>query len=185
VIAKRLYWKAGTGGGVVTEGGVSAAKQAPLDNNLAPGQSASQQISLAPGRWELSIQYVSPVTGITVSAPGLIRHLSSGMDAAIPYRPDQGPYWPVGKITTHGGPITVSVTADDVNWFQRVIGVDAPAVIGNLTAVNPKGFKPVPTASACRLFVDHIIGAQQISNTKGRAPQGKQRSNGKRASSGR
>jgi hypothetical protein len=106
------------------------------------------------------------------------------MDAAIPYRPDQGPYWPVGDITTHGGPITVSVTADDVNWFQRAIGVDAPAVIGNLTAVNPKGFKLVPTGSACRLFVDHIIGAQQISNTKGSA-QGKQGSNGKRASSGR
>jgi hypothetical protein len=164
---------------------VSATKQAPLDNNLAPGESASQRISLAPGRWELSIQYVSPVTGITVSAPGLVRHLPSGMDAAIPYRPDQGPYWPVGEITTHGGPITVSVTADDVNWFQRMIGVDAPAVIGNLTAVDPKGFKLVPTASACRLFVDHIIGAQQISNTKPKPARGQRKSSGKPASSGK
>jgi hypothetical protein len=109
------------------------------------------------------------VTGITVSAPGLSTHLPAGVDAAIPYRPDQGPYWPVGEITSHGGPVTVSVRADDVNRFQSLIGVDAPAVIGNLTAVNPAGFKTVPTASACSLFVDHLIGAHQLRNTKSKS----------------
>ncbi len=157
VIAKRLYWQAGAGGGVVSEGGVSPAKGAPLDNNLSPGQTASQTIDLAPGRWKLSIQYVSPVTGITVRAPGLDAHLPSGMDAAIPYRPDQGPYWPAGEVTSGGGPITVSVQADDVSTLQRVLGVDAPAVIGNLTAVNRIGFRTVPTVDACKLYVDHII----------------------------
>jgi len=159
VIAKRLYWKAGTGGGVVSEGGVNAAKQAPLDNELSPGQTASQTISLPPGRWQLSIQYVSPVTGITVRAPGLETSLPSGMDAAIPYRPDQGPYWPAGQVTSKGGPITVSVQADDVNTFQKIIGVDAPAVIGNLTAVNRTGFHRIATASACKLYVDHILNS--------------------------
>ena len=95
-----------------------------------------------------------------MKAPGLNVHLPAGVDAAIPYRPDQGPYWPVGTITSQGGPVTVSVTADDVNWFQSLIGVDAPAVIGNLTAVNPDGFKVLPTAAACGLFVDHLIGVQ-------------------------
>ena len=142
VIAKRLYWKAGTAGGAVTEGGVRAGN-APLDNNLAPGQTASQTINLPPGQWKLSIQYVSPVTGIEVRAPGLATHLPSGMDAAIPYRPDQGPYWPAGELTSKGGPITVSVQADDVNSLQKVLGVDAPAVIGNLTAVNRAGFRKV------------------------------------------
>jgi hypothetical protein len=158
VIAKRLYWKAGAAGGAVSEGGVSATKQAPLDNNLAPGETASQTINLSPGQWKLSIQYVSPVTGIVVRAPGAATHLPAGMDAAIPYRPDQGPYWPAGEVTSHGGPITVSVQADDVNWLQQLLGVDASAVIGNLTAVNRTGFRTVPTASACGLYVDHIIG---------------------------
>ncbi|MGE5856887.1 MAG: hypothetical protein ACM31K_00205, partial [Solirubrobacterales bacterium] len=69
-------------------------------------------------------------------------------------------------VTSQGGPITVSVRADDVNWFQGLLGVDAPAVIGNLTAVNPDGFVTVPTASACSLFVDHLIGAKQITHSK-------------------
>jgi hypothetical protein len=164
-IAKRLYWKAGSGG-VLPEGSVAANKQAPIDNSLAPGETASQTIRLPPGHWVLSIQYVSPVTGIQVSAPGLQTSLPAGVDAAIPYRPDQGPYWPVGEITTAGGPVSFSVRADDVDWFQKLIGVDAPAVIGNLTAVNPDGFRTVPTASACRLYIDHLIDARQYRNTQ-------------------
>ena len=100
------------------------------------------------------------------------------MDAAIPYRPDQGPYWPVGEVTSHGGLTRVSVQADNVNWFQSLISVDAPAVIGNLTAVNPDGFITVPTASACGLFVDHLIGAHQLSHTK-QAPETKPASQAK------
>ena len=188
VIAKRLYWKAAHAGGALNEGGVAADKRAPIDNNLAPGETASQQVVLPRGKWELSLQYVSPVTGVTVRAPGLDVHLPAGVDAAIPYRPDQGPYWPVGTITGSGGPVTVSVTADDVNWFQSLIGVDAPAVIGNLTAVNPDGFKEVPTASACGLFVDHLIGVSQptrngsgssTSKSKAAKPKGKAPSSAK------
>jgi hypothetical protein len=174
VVAKRLYWKATGASGALAEGSKSALKQAKIDNNLAPGETASQQVRLPPGRWELSLQYVSPVTGVTVRAPGLDVHMPAGVDAAIPYRPDQGPYWPVGEVTGNGDPVTVSVTADDVDWFQSLIGVDAPAVIGNLTAVNPDGFKLVPTAAACRLFVDHLIGVRQLTHTK---QQGKKKAN--------
>jgi hypothetical protein len=80
------------------------------------------------------------------------------------------------------------VTADDVDWFQSLIGVDAPAVIGNLTAVDPDGFKLVPTADACRLFVDHLIGVNQLTQTRqssraqsqhGQQPRGKKNSGGK------
>ena len=124
----------------------------------------------------------------TVDSLQRLDHLPAGVDAAIPYRPDQGPYWPVGTVTSHGGPITVSVTADDVDWFQSLIGVDAPAVIGNLTAVNPDGFKLVPTANACSLFVDHLIGVKQLTQTK-QAQQAQSQPNqqrqGKRASSGK
>ncbi len=187
VVAKRLYWKAGGQAGALAEGGVAARKRTPIDNNLAPGQTASQTIALPPGRWTFSLQYVSPVTGVTVRAPGLDVHLPAGVDAAIPYRPDQGPYWPVGTVTSQGGPVTVSVTADDVNWFQSLLGVDAPAVIGNLTAVNPDGFKLVPTADACKLFVDHLIGVHQLTETRqtsqAQSQHGQQKPQGKKASS--
>ena len=98
------------------------------------------------------------------------------MDAAIPYRPDQGPYWPAGEVTSEGGPVTVSVQADDVNRLQKLLGVDAPAVIGNLTAVNRTGFRTIPTASACGRYVDHIIGGS-VPSKAGQA--GKKNSSGK------
>jgi hypothetical protein len=155
VIAKRLYWRAAPASGVLQEGG-------EIDNELAPNEIASQRLSLPPGRWELSLQYVSPVTGVTVSAPGLDVHLPSGVDAAIPYRPDQGPYWPLGELTSQGRPITVSVGADDIDGYQKLLGVDAPALIGNLTAVRLDGFATVPnTPAACGRFVDHLIGGHQ------------------------
>jgi hypothetical protein len=150
VIAKRLYWQRG----------------GETDNQLAPGQEASQDIKLPPGRWQLSFQYASAVTGLTVRAPGLETQMPSGIDAAIPYRPDQGPYWPVGEITSTGGKVHISVQADDVSWFQGLLGVDAPAVIGNLTAVKREAFRKTPIASACSLYIDHVIGAGQLRNTK-------------------
>jgi hypothetical protein len=187
VIAKRLYWTAGTAGSAVAKDTVGA-DEAPLDNSLAPGQAASQTINLPPGQWKLSIQYVSPVTGIVVRAPGLETHLPAGMDAAIPYRPDQGPYWPAGEVTSNGGPITVSVQADDVNRLQKLLGVDAPAVIGNLTAVERTGFREVPTAAACGLYVDHVIDGSVSSASRPETPEtkpGKQKSKSKQASSGK
>ena len=164
VIGKRLYWK-GDGG---------------RDNQAGPGQSVSQTITLPAGTWAISLQYVSPVTGINVSAPGLDEHLAAGVDAAIPYRPDQGPYWPAGELTTDGGPVTFTVRADDVNAFQKLIGVDAPAVIGNLTAVNTSGFRKLPTAQACGLYVDRVIGGSQRSAVRAAG-----KSNGTNASKGK
>jgi hypothetical protein len=143
VIAKRLYWE----------------REGEVDNALAPGERASQQIRLPPGRWELSLQYASPVTSVEVEAPGVQAVLPSGVDAAIPYRPDQGPYWPVGELESDGETITVSAQADDASALQKLLGVDADALIGNLTAVNTDGFRPAPNSTAsCGLFVDHLIG---------------------------
>jgi hypothetical protein len=85
------------------------------------------------------------------------------MDAAIPYRPDQGPYWPVGELNSEGGPVTISIRADDIDGRQKLLGVDAPAVIGNLTAVQTTGFETMPTASACGRYVDHVIGGREKS----------------------
>jgi hypothetical protein len=182
VIAKRLYWTAGTAGSAAPKDSIGA-DDAPLDNMLSPGQTSSQTINLPAGQWKLSIQYVSPVTGIEVRAPGLAVHLPSGMDAAIPYRPDQGPYWPAGEVTSNGGPITVSVRADEISWLQKALGVDAPAVIGNLTAVERTAFREVPTAAACGLYVDHVIDGSVSSGPRPETTPGRQKSKSKRASS--
>jgi hypothetical protein len=149
VIAKRLYWE----------------QDGETDNLVPPGGEASQEITLPPGRWELSIQYLSPVAGIEVEAPGLSEHLPAGVEAAIPYRPDQGPYWIVGSVEG-GGPVELTVKADELNTIQKLLGVDAPAVIGNVTAVQTEGIRTNPLAASCGLYVDHIIGGIQQRNTR-------------------
>ena len=146
VIAKRLYWEP--------------------TSNLEPGEEASQEIKLPPGTWDLSLQYSSPVTGVEIEAPGLAAALPPGMEGIIPYRPEEGPYWEVGRITSSGGPITVTARAGGISGLQKALGVDATANIGNLTAVATEGVKAQPVASSCYLYVDHIIGAQTPVNTK-------------------
>jgi hypothetical protein len=139
VIAKRLYWEP--------------------SSDLAPGESASQEVKLPPGDWDLSLQYASPVTGIRIEGPGLNTGLPAGVEGTIPFRPREGPFWSVGRVHSEGGPVSFTVTADTLNRVQRLLGVDAPASIGNLTAVNGQGVRTTPVASACQLYVDHIIGA--------------------------
>jgi hypothetical protein len=105
------------------------------------------------------------VSGIEIEAPGLSEHLPAGVEAAIPYRPDQGPYWIVGSVEG-GGPIEITVRADELNTLQKLLGVDAPAVIGNVTAVQTEGIRTNPLAASCGLYVDHIIGGVQQRNTR-------------------
>jgi hypothetical protein len=150
VIAKRLYWE----------------RDGEEDSSLEPGQEASQQIKLPPGQWELSLQYSSPVTGVAIEAPGLEAHLPPGMEGIIPFRPEEGPYWGVGEVTSSGGPITLTARANRVSGVKKLLGVDAPANVGNLTAVATAGVHSQPLDSACYLYVDHIIGSQTPVNTK-------------------
>ena len=78
--------------GALGEGGWPPTRALRSTTTSRPARRPASRSSLPPGRWELSLQYVSPVTGVTVKAPGLGAHLPAGVDAAIPYRPDQGPY---------------------------------------------------------------------------------------------
>jgi hypothetical protein len=94
VIAKRLYWSATAR---------STARSPPARGE--PGDPPRA------GRWELSLQYVSPVTSVVVRAPGL--EATSSASTRRFYRPDQGPYWPVGEVASDGETITVSVEADE------------------------------------------------------------------------
>jgi hypothetical protein len=148
VIAKRLYWEP--------------------DSELEPGGQASQQVTLPPGDWDISLQYASPVAGLEIEGPGLATRLPAGVEAAIPFRPDQGPFWSVGRIHSDGGPVSFTVTVDRVNRIQRLLGVDARASIGNLTAVDNQAVRSAPVASGCQLYVDHIIGGEGPPNRRPR-----------------
>jgi hypothetical protein len=124
-------------------------------NGLSPGQSATQELTLPPGNWELSIQYQSPVVGLTVRAAGESFPLPAAMDGAIPFRLGQGPFWRVGEISSDGGPVQIEVGADGLSTLQKLLGVGRRAAIGNVVATRTDPHREIPFRRACGTYVDH------------------------------
>jgi hypothetical protein len=125
------------------------------DNKLEPGESATQTLTLPPGRWNLSMQYQSPIVGLTVDVANESFAVPAAMDGAIPFRLGEGPFWPVGEITSGGGGTEITVSADDVSTFQDLIGVGREAAIGNIVATQANPYETIPFAEACGAYVDH------------------------------
>jgi hypothetical protein len=169
VIAKRLNWE--------VEGeplGVEPGDEQSAAAELAPGESATQTISLPPGPWDLSFQYASEVVPLRVQAGDLDADMPPGIEGAIPFRPDEGPYWPVGRVESDGGPIEITVTAGDVSSLQGALGVDAPASIGNIAATRLEEIGTNPFTASCALYLDHYYlgepGALNVSKKQGGEP---------------
>ncbi len=125
------------------------------DMDLAPGEEATQTMSLPRGEWNLSMQYLSPLVPISVEAPGLDVELPAAMEGAIPFRPGQGPFWPVGTLHSTGGDVKITVRAGEVNAVQRLLGVDAEASIGNVAASAVDGVHTRKYLGPCGVYVDH------------------------------
>jgi hypothetical protein len=123
---------------------------------LSPGESASQEITLGRGNWDLSLQYFSPSRGLTVTAPGLRTQLPPDAVGRLQSGGHRGPFWNAGRIVSDGSPVTLTVTAEDLNWFQRLIGVTQKIEIGNLAATVPGSERVVPVDKACGLYVDYF-----------------------------
>ncbi len=140
VIAKRGFWKPG--------------------NVLEPGRSATQSFRLPPGRWDLSFQYSSESAPLEVSAGDLTAEMPPGVEGAIPFRPNQGPFWPVGEVNSAGGPIEITVRAKELSRIQRLLGADSPAVIGNVAATQLDRLGNRAFSASCGLYLDHYyLGA--------------------------
>jgi hypothetical protein len=135
VVGKRLFWSP--------------------SSSLSAGGEISQRLKLPPGTWQLSLQYYSPILDLTVSAPGLEAVLPPTADGGVIFRTDQGPFWPVGSVTSTGKPVEVTVRAGGYSGLQKALGVDQGADIGNLTGARPEDAREVPLGQACGLYVDH------------------------------
>ncbi|MGH2922440.1 MAG: hypothetical protein ACRDKH_00215 [Solirubrobacterales bacterium] len=162
IIAKRLYWKIDgeldptPAPGTVIDRKVGRVAGRSGTTTIEPGETATQKITLPPGAWDLSIQYVSPINELRVQAPGLDAEMPPGMEAAVPFKVDQGPYWTLGSVEGTGEPIEISVTSvDDRSWLQKAMGVDAPASLGNVVATRLSEVSSAPLAASCGRYVDH------------------------------
>ena len=147
VIGKRLAWEG--------------------SNQIAPGGEASQSLDLPPGRWLLSIQYQSPIVDLQLEANGDSIELPAAMDGAIPFRFGQGPFWPAGEITSRGGPVEITVRADDSSGLQSLLGVGRKAFLGNIVATRPDPYViRRPFTAACGDYVDHFWVRKSVVNPK-------------------
>lgn len=169
VIAKRLNWIVeGESLNIVPGQGVSAAAE------IAPGETAIQSFRLPEGTWDLSFQYASEVVPLTVTYNGESFEMPPGIEGAIPFRPDEGPFWPVGRVESDGGPAEISVTAGKPSALQRLLGVDAPAALGNIAATRLSEREVVPLQESCYRYMDHYYlgepGALQVGKGAGGGP---------------
>lgn len=120
------------------------------------GSTASRELRLPAGRWDLSLQYVSR-NALTVTAPGLRARMPATLDR-------MASFFSLGTVTSDGSPLRVQVHVDRMNWFARLVRAK-----GSTRALNAHGFHPlgaiaatphgerprhVPLARACGRYVD-------------------------------
>ncbi|HET7484494.1 MAG TPA: hypothetical protein VFJ64_03880, partial [Solirubrobacterales bacterium] len=123
---------------------------------LETGDSATQTLRLAPGRWFLSLQYFSPFA-LTLTAPGLNQPIFAALDGQRPNTislANDGQFWPAGKISSDGQPISFTVTATDASTLQRLTGYTGKATLGELVATPDRPHRIVPLSKSCNGWVD-------------------------------
>lgn len=123
---------------------------------IEPGGRTSQELKLGKGNWDLSLQYFSQSLGLKIEAPGLEKSLPPDASGRLQAGGHRGPFWPAGRIASDGAPVRLTVTAADLNWFQRLIGVQQKIEIGNLAALAPGTEHAVPIGEACGRYVDYF-----------------------------
>ncbi len=131
---------------VLAAGGVAAVRPLPKVvpvAPVAPGGSASVQLTLDPGTWELGMPYVSPQE-IEVTSPVLETTLP-------PYLDRPGQRWRLGRVTLDRTRRLTFTFAVDDNFFTSPI---VPAILNNLVAIRRTPERLVPVERACGLYVD-------------------------------
>jgi hypothetical protein len=123
---------------------------------LGTGEETSQAIRLPRGRWRLSLQYFSPFD-LTLSAPGFRRELKAALDGQRPNTislANNGQFWPAGTLQSDGGPVRLTIAAEEPSTLQRLSGYTGRAYVGNLVATRVGKERTVPLSAACDSWID-------------------------------
>ena len=125
------------------EGGGKVTEDPAHYVGLEPGDTLRQSIDLPPGRWEVSLQYLS-ARDLRLTAPGFGADLPANLTA-------QGNYWRAGTLESPGGPVTFTVETGP----PPLVGPRPAVVVGAFAAVRADDrVRVVPLASACGEYVD-------------------------------
>jgi hypothetical protein len=131
---------------------------------LESSSSASIELTVQRGVWEVSIQY-DATRPVTLSGPGYRATLPGNLD----YR-GVGPFWPAGQIDVEtGGPVQLTATVEDPPAAGRLIGAHSVAHLGAIALTRPGpglyaatnvsplpagGERIVPASRACGRYTD-------------------------------
>jgi hypothetical protein len=129
------------------------SRPVPFD---APG-TARQQLELAPGRWQLSLQYHSQVD-LSVSAGALEAELPASLVGMYLTHQGQSAFWPVGEVEVPAGGLEVTVDAAEPAALARAAAATRRVWLGEIAAtrLDPLAEEPqiVPLGAACDRYVD-------------------------------
>lgn len=125
----------------------------------APGV-ATQELELAPGRWQLSIQYHSQV-GLTVQAGDLEAEVPASLVGMYLTHQGESSFWPVGELEVRSrGSVPVSVSSHEPGSLERAVDAPRRTWLGEVAAtrLDPLTRRPrtVALEEACGAYVDHI-----------------------------
>lgn len=104
---------------------------------------STRSLVLAPGRWDVSLQYTSDLE-LTLRAPGFTGRLRPNLDR-------RGPYWSLGTYTSTGGRTTFEATAEQVP--VRIGRRDVALGVLVATPLDVPE-RTIPLARSCRRYVD-------------------------------
>ena len=118
------------------------------------GSSASQTLTLRPGRWAISIQY-DATRSLQVSAPGMDARLPANLD----YR-GSVPYYPVGELRVERrGPVRFTVSVERPPLLGRLLGTKSQAHLGAIAASPAGRAGPIPGAAEERVSLGRACGS--------------------------
>jgi hypothetical protein len=113
------------------------------------GESASVELDLPPGTWDLSLQY-------DATRPVTLGDDASRFDATVPGNLDYrgtAPFWPAGRITVAGGePVRITAEVKRPPLAGRLLGAHSVAHLGAIAATSAE-----PARRGCRGYVDWYL----------------------------
>ncbi len=126
------------------------------DPDITDATGARLELPLAPGRWDLSIQYAS-TQELMISSPGVI---DRRMRANLLFR-GPSPYYRVGTIEVSSpGPVAFAASVERPPPAGRLLGTESRAYLGTLAATPAEPAREtVALSEACGRYLDWYAAA--------------------------
>jgi hypothetical protein len=116
---------------------------------IEAGEKAATELQVAPGSWELSLQY-DATRPLSLAGPGLEATLPANLD----YR-GTAPFWPAGTIDVNrAGPVTITASVSEPPLTGRLLGADSVAHVGALAATAARAER---VGTRCEGYVDWYV----------------------------